>query len=164
MEARALPLPDPESFRLALRVRHPSMDPDILSLSFGTKPVHSFRAGDPCASRSVGLSDAPVHQESYWLGELNAIGRPLVQGLFGVQNITEQEVAALRKDLSGALAWGCTLFFSTRKELLRRIRSEGGEVALLVTIYSVDSFSLAPAVSKVLGELGITIEFELANE
>jgi hypothetical protein len=59
---------------------------------------------------------------------------------------------------------GCSYFFKTHAELLRRIRHDGGDVALLVTVYSADSFSLAPAVTQILGDLGITIEFELASE
>ena len=164
MGARALSTPDLEPFRLALRVRHPSMNPAELSMSFGIEPEHSFRAGDPVPSRLAGLTGAAVYRESYWLGELNQRGHPLMRGLFGIQQITEEEAAAFRKDLSSMLVWGCTLFFKTRAELLRRIRSEGGEVALLVTLYSVDSFSLTPAVSQALGELGVAVEFELGRD
>jgi hypothetical protein len=50
-------------------------------------------------------------------------------------------------------------------ELLRRIRSEGGEISLLValSIGELSGFSLVPEVSRVFGEFGITIEFELTD-
>jgi hypothetical protein len=50
-------------------------------------------------------------------------------------------------------------------ELLRRSRSEGGEISLLValSIGELSGFSLVPEVSRVFGEFGITIEFELTD-
>ena len=161
-----LPIADPEPFRLALRVRHPSMDPAELSAAFGITPEYCFRAGDPCLSRSGGLTHAPVHPESYWLGEVSPIGQQPSLGLpiMGDPRIAERQIAALRRSLSWALSLGCSGFFKTHAELLRRIRHDGGEVALLVTIYSADSFSLPPTVTQLLGDLGITIEFELAGE
>lgn len=166
MEARALPTPDPEQFRLALRVRHPSMDPAELSQAFGIEPEHSFRAGDSWGASSVKTTGSRVHPESYWLGQLNPTGRRLPLGLpiLGDPKIVQRQVAAFTRSLSWALSLGCTWFFKTHADLLRRVRSEGGEVALLVTIYSADSFSLPPVLSQILGQLGITIEFELASE
>lgn len=166
MRPRALSTADPEPFRLALRVRHPSMDPAELSRAFDIEPEHSFRAGDSWGAKSVKVTDSLVHPESYWLGELNPMARRLPLGLpnLGDPEIAQRQIAAFRRNLGWALSLGCTWFFKTHAELLRRIRAEGGEVALLVTIYSTDSFSLAPVVSQILGELGITIEFELAGD
>jgi hypothetical protein len=142
------------------------MDPAELSRAFDIEPEHCFRAGDSWDARSVKATDSRVHPESYWLGELNPTGRRLALGLplLGDPQIAQSQVTTFSRNLSWALTLGCTWFFKTHADLLRRIRSEGGEVALLVTTYSTDSFSLAPVVSKVLGELGITIEFELASE
>jgi hypothetical protein len=50
--------------------------------------------------------------------------------------------------------------------LLHRIRSEGGEIGLLVTLSpeEVSSFNLVPEVSRICGELGITLEFDMTND
>jgi hypothetical protein len=50
--------------------------------------------------------------------------------------------------------------------LFERIRLEGGQVCLLVSLspVAVDSFSVAPEVSQIFGELGITIEFEMTSD
>jgi hypothetical protein len=72
--------------------------------------------------------------------------------------------------MSRSLGWAlsvCALrFFNVHGPLLRRIRTEGGQVSMLVTISTTDvgSFSLAPEVSRVFSELGIALEFEFGSE
>jgi len=60
----------------------------------------------------------------------------------------------------------CALRFRTMHgALLRQIRSEGGQVSLLVALSAaVSSFSIAPEVSRLFSDLGITIEFEMTND
>jgi hypothetical protein len=43
---------------------------------------------------------------------------------------------------------------------------EGGQASLLVSLspVAVDSFSVSAEVSQIFGELGITIEFEMASD
>jgi hypothetical protein len=69
------------------------------------------------------------------------------------------------KSLDWALSLSATRFLHLHAELLRRIRSEGGEISLLValSIGELSGFSLVPEVSRVFGEFGITIEFELTD-
>lgn len=164
MEARRVATTSPEAFRLALRVRHPSMDPDELSRAFGIEPEYSFRAGSVRSSRS-GAKTASVHPESYWLGELNKTGQALDQSFPGALQIAERQLEAARNSLSWALSLTCMRVLKPHVDLLRRIRSEGGEVTLLVTIYTNDvgDFNVPPEASRACGELGIAIEFELAD-
>jgi hypothetical protein len=68
-----------------------------------------------------------------------------------------------------SLAWALSLstrFFNAHAGTLRRIGAEGGQVSLLITAHSaeVTGFSLAPAVSRVFSELGITLEFEFTTD
>jgi hypothetical protein len=46
-----------------------------------------------------------------------------------------------------------------------RIRSEGGELCLLVSLSAreVGSFSLIPEVSRAFGEFGVTVEFKFTD-
>ena len=165
MEARKLHQPDSEPFQLSLRIRHPSVDPQELSREFSIEAAHCFRAGDPRPSRS-GI--ASVHPESYWLGALNTsnwpvdIASPGVRGLLAAQG--RLGVVATRS-LGWALALS-TRFFSAHAETLRRIADEGGQVSLLITAPAgeLSGFSLAPAVSRVFSELGITLEFEFTSD
>jgi hypothetical protein len=167
MEARMMQKPDQQHFQLSLRIRHPSMDPADLSRELEIEPVHSFRVGDPRASRT-GLATASVHTESYWLAMLNPDEWPADMSFPGhtqSQVVEERLEAAATKTLGRALSLSTTRFFAAHAKTLRRIRSEGGQISLLVAIYpgEVSGFSLATEVSQVFGELGITVEFDLTN-
>jgi hypothetical protein len=165
MEARKLSKLGPELFQLSLRIRHPSLDPADLSREFRIEAEHSFRAGDPRPSRS-GLAPASVHAESYWLGALNPASwirlpsedpqlQPAQQGL-GVM---------VSRSLGSALSLSARLL-SLHAETLQRIRAEGGQISLLVAVSTaeVNSFSLAPEVSRIFGDLGVALEFELTSD
>jgi hypothetical protein len=167
MEARRLPRTSVEHFQLSVRIRHPSMDPAELSHAFKIQPEHCFRAGEPRTS-GASRANAAVHTESYWLGVLKPGVQLAELGFFFDHRshlIAEKQLAATFKSLGFALSLTATRFFSPQAALLRRVRSEGGEVTLLVSIYNPEavSFTLAPEVSQRLGELGVGVEFELAG-
>lgn len=165
MEARELTNSPPLAFELSLRIRHPSVDPADLSDQLRMKPKHSFRAGEPRRSRREPASTS-VHGESYWLGTLDPAAWPAENWISGFAN-----VALARKELSStvsrSLGWALSLcarrFQRAHAALFERIRLEGGRVSLLVALspVAVESFSLTPEVSRIFGELGITLEFEL---
>ena len=64
-----------------------------------------------------------------------------------------------------ALSLCATWVFHSHAEFLRRIRSDGGQISLLVALSTgeVGSFSLSPDASRAFGELGITVEFEFVD-
>ena len=167
MEARKLSESDPPPFQLSLRIRHPSIDPAHLSREFNIEPEHSFRAGDPRPVRSA-VAPASVHAESYWLGALNPASWPpdiSFPGHPGLQIAQQGLAAAAAKSFGWVLSLSTTRFFHVHAELLRRIRSDGGQISLLVALSpgEVGSFSLVPEVSRVFGEFGITVEFEFTD-
>jgi hypothetical protein len=168
MEARKLRTPRSQPFQLSLRIRHPSLDPADISRELEIEAEHSFRAGEPRRSRS-GIAPASVHSESYWLGALNPFKWPADIPLRGdprMQLAQERLRAAASSTLGWALALSARQFFSAHAESLRRIGSGGGQISLLVTLSpaEVSSFSLAPDVSRILSDLGITVEFEFAGD
>jgi hypothetical protein len=169
MEAEKLSPAESDAFRLALRVRHPSMDPAELSRAFKIEPEHSYRAGSKRPSRS-NLTAPSVHSESYWLGELAPTEQLLHLSFAGLQHVTQRQQTAARRNLTSNLTWAlastCGRILKTQADLLRRIRAEGGDVTLLVTICSNElaSFSLVPEATRLFGELGVAIEFEIVYE
>ena len=165
MEARKLSKSESELFQLSLRIRHPSLDPAELSRELRIKAEHSFRAGDPRPSRS-GLASPSVHAESYWLGTLNpANWARLPFADPRLQRAQQSLGVAVTRTLGWALTLGAR-FLSLHAVTLQRIRSEGGQISLLVTlpIGGLTGFSVAPEVSRMFGELGITVEFELTSD
>lgn len=166
MEARKLRQAESEPFQLSLRIRHPSLDPEELSRELNIEATHCFRAGDPRASRS-GI--ASVHPESYWLGALNTASWPADVTFPEMQRLPAGEEERIGVVALRSLGWVLSLstrFFSAHAATLRRIAAEGGQMSLLVTASAegLSGFSLAPAVSRVFSELGITLEFEFTTD
>ena len=143
MEARQLSKPEPLPFELALRIRHPSIDPAELSQELRLEAKHSFRAGDP--RRLRGETTAAVHGESYWLGTLNPTSWPADAWLAGKSDL-QVAVQKVRRTVTRNLGWALAL---TARRLLRakarieRIRLSNGEVSLLIALSpsAVEGFS-----------------------
>jgi hypothetical protein len=168
MHARKLAKSDLQPFQFSLRIRHPSMDPADLSREFKIEAEHLFRAGDPRPHRSD-ITPASVHTESYWLGAIDPSQWPAdilsFPGHPRLQIAQEHLPATVTNSFGWALSLCATWFFHSHAELLRRIRSDGGQISLLVALSTgeVDSFSLAPEVSRAFGEMGIAVEFEFTD-
>jgi hypothetical protein len=167
MQARELEKSDLQPFQLSLRIRHPSMDPADLTREFKIEAEHFFRAGDPRPHRS-GMA-ASVHAESYWLGAIDHSKWPAdilsFPGHSKLQIVQEHLRASATDSLDWALSLCATWFLHSHAELLRRIRSGGGEISLLVALATreVGSFSLSPGASRTFGDLGIAVEFEFTD-
>jgi hypothetical protein len=171
MPAHKLATPQSRPFQLSLRIKHPSLDPAVISKELGIEPEHSFQAGQPRHSKS-GLQ-ATVHTESYWLAALNPttwFGNPtFAEPLAGPLTlaITQRHIdAAVARNLTGVLGLCAARLSGVHAALLQTIHSEGGEISLLVTISpaAVSTFSLLPQISRMFGELGITLEFEITKD
>jgi hypothetical protein len=166
MTARALTESEQTPFEFAFRIRHPSMDPDDLTRELGLEPTHTFRAGELREPRTS-VSPVSVHAESYWLGTLDPTAWlsdfwPPGYGSLDA-SVRKPIKAAAWKNLGSALAMTARVLVRSHAALFERIRNEGGQVSLLVSLstIAVDSFSVAPEVSQMFGDLGITVEFEM---
>jgi hypothetical protein len=160
MEARrASPQPS-YPFQLSLRIRHPSIDPELISHELQIEPEHSFRAGAPRESRGVAVT--PVHAESYWLATLDPeslLDAPLLQHLG-----SHTHAIALGM-IDSALALLANGMLRRHAEFFRRMQSEGGEVRLIVAVSArkARGFTLTPQLSKALSDLRMPVDFELTH-
>jgi hypothetical protein len=170
VEARDLLRERPREFELALRIRHPSMDPALISRELRLEPEHCFKAGEPRESSS-GIAATALHSESYWLATLDPSGWAEQFGSFdfpGVPRgaVPKERLRIMLNSLGTALTIGTTHFLRTHAEFLRKVQSEGGDVALIVELPAdaAQSFTLTPQVAKVLSDFGISIDFEFTND
>lgn len=175
MEARDLSTDRVAPFELAMRIRHPNLDPAEISRELELEPEHSFRAGDPRNSSS-GIAAAAVHAESYWLCHLDLTKLPtpiggLLEERVGTKRdrtrMAEDRFRAVVGDSLGVTLSMCVSFFvRSHKAFLRRVQTEGGKVSLIVEVAATNlpGFKLTPQVSRGLSDLGITVEFELSND
>ena len=131
-------------FSVALRIRHPSIDPAEISRQIGFEPQHSWRAGDP--RRPVaGEVTAGAYRETYWVGLLPIRELP-------------QPLAAQPQT---------TIFFTLLRmrraeSFWRRIADEGGTVECLVEVHGGEDFrlDLSQALLALLVHLKITLSVE----
>jgi hypothetical protein len=171
MEARDLLRERPRPFELALRIRHPSMDPAAISHELRLEPEHSFKAGEPRTSSS-GIAAAAVHGESCWLGTLDPNTWTPEQGAFEMSSqartsATQERLRAMVMDSLGmALTLASSHFFRAHADFFRRLQSEGGDVGLIIELPAASalSFTLSPQVTRVLSDLGIAIDFEFTAD
>jgi hypothetical protein len=173
MQARELLRERPRTFELALRIRHPSMDPAVISRELRLEPDHSFKAGDPRESSS-GIAATAVHAESYWLATLDPSEWPTEESVLEVSFSARPQLALARErmrsivgeSLGLALALGATHFLRAHADFIRKVQADGGDVALIVeaSAAAMQSFTLTPQVAKVLCELGIAVDFEFTSD
>jgi hypothetical protein len=167
MEARRLLEPEPSSYELSLRIRHPFMDPSVLTRELALEPEYSFLVGDPRPSQS-GLAPALVHAESYWLAIL-APSSWLIDMSFVARSasaLTQRNIGgAVARSLGLALSLSAMRLRSAHAALFNQIRSEGGQASLLISLFAAatSSFSLTPDVGRIFSELGVTLEFEFTD-
>jgi hypothetical protein len=165
MEARDHSQDRSQPFQISLRVRHPSIDPGIISRELQMEPEYSFRAGEPRESGS-GFAATSLHAESYWLGSLGAVTSPTASmtGFSGTRaNVMRERLqASTVESLTLALDALVVGFMRAHSEFIRRIQNEEGQVSLLVELSTraLNGFTLSPQFSRTFSELGVAIEFD----
>ena len=162
MEARRASQPA-YPFQLSLRIRHPSIDPALISRELQIEPEHSFRAGDPRESARSGSVVTPVHVDSYWLATLDL--STLLLGTALAPEISAHTHAIVFSALDTTLTVITGSVLRRHSEFFSRLQSEGGEVRLIVAISTrkTRGFTFTPQLSKALSDLRIPVDIELAH-
>jgi hypothetical protein len=167
MEARDISEERSPPFQISLRVRHPSIDPGIISREFRVEAEYSFKAGEPRESGS-GMAATALHAESYWLGSLSSVtAGAALTGFSGtrVNVMRERMQASTAESLTLALDALVVGFMGTHAEFIRRIQSEEGQVSVLIELSTraLNGFTLSPQFSRTCSELGIALEFDFVT-
>ena len=147
------------SFSISLRVRHPSMNPDVITGTLGITPEHFWGCGEPRRSVS-GAKLGGTHRDTYWSATLP---ETLQQGLVsagqpGGQSMWHVEPAILLARQ--------VLQLKRHREFFDQVRAEGGDASLMIELAAEaqTAFRLDPAVMRPLAELGLAVEFEIITE
>jgi hypothetical protein len=135
------------SYAMSLRVRHPNVDPAVLTNALHLEPSHCWRAGEPRRSAS-GTAVGGEHRETYWSAPLP--GQPVGSAAFPLELFLGQQLVQLGR----------------HRELLARLQGEGGQISLLIEIPCVEnaSLTLSTSVSRKLADLNIEVEFQFVND
>ena len=132
-------------FTMSLRIRHPDVDPELITQALGIAPQHSWRAGDPRRD-SAGSTRSGAYRESFWMGRLMAHPK-LASDQVGVESELLRTLAQLRKSQG---------FLETLKE-------QGALTELHVSIFAREEFRLEILADSLalLGRLGLGIAIEV---
>jgi hypothetical protein len=168
MEARDISQSSPEPFQISLRVRHPTIDPALISRELKVEPEHCFKAGEPRESSS-GIAAAAVHAESYWLGTLQTLDA--VAPLAGFNNPRARSArdrlqTSTLQSLSVTLDASVVAFLRQHGDFIRRLQNERAQVTLLVEIsrHALNGFTISPQFSRILSDLGIALELDFVTD
>jgi len=167
MKARQLPQPKITPDQLSLRIRHPSIDPKTLSATLQLEPEHSFKAGEARTARADD-GRSSFHTQSYWLAAVTpnlwtGADEPLSSGALAAKFASPDFRSA--RDLRVRGIDPLLVFFlqrlSVHHSFLQQIQSEGGDISLLLSLdpETTPEFTLSLAVSRLLVQLGIVLEF-----
>ena len=167
MKARQLPEPKITPNQLSLRIRHPCIDPKTISAALQLEPEHSFKAGEARTARADD-GRSGLHSQSYWLAPVTpnlwtSSDEPMSSGALAAK--LEARTFRAARDLR---VWGVEsllVFFlhrlSAHQSFLQQIQTEGGDISLLLSLdrESTPEFTVPLAVSRLLVQLGIVLEF-----
>ena len=167
MEARDISRSRVAPFEISLRIRHPSIDPRRISHELKVEPDHCFKAGEPRESSS-GIAATSVHAESYWLGSLTVLTSTssLMSGFNAPPSVSARRAkvtrTAAQMSLGVALDTSILAFLRPHAEFIRQIQCDEGQVCLLIelSMQSLSGFTLSPQCTRVLSDLGVSLEFD----
>jgi hypothetical protein len=135
------------TYAMSLRVRHPTLDPALLTEALHLEPLHSWRAGDP--RRSVtGAALGGEHRDSYWSAPLP--GQAVGAAAFPLEMFLGQQLVQLGR----------------HREFLARLQNENAQISLLIEVSPVENgvLTLSTGTSRKLADLNIEVEFQFVSE
>jgi hypothetical protein len=167
MKAHQLPQPKITPNQLSLRIRHPSIDPETISATLRLEPEHCFKAGEARTLRADN-GRSGFHTQSYWLAPVTPNLWTSSDEPVNSDTLAVKLAAGTFRPARDLRVWGVDsllVFFlhrlSAHQSFLQQIQTEGGDISLLLSLdrESTPEFTVPLAVSRLLVQLGIVLEF-----
>ena len=129
------------SYVVALRIWHPSVDPELISATLGLVPRHHSKVGEPRVT-SKGRPLGGVYAESHWSADPFDHGEYLSH---------EDQVEDIFSDVLEVLA--------PKKDFFRSLRDQGARMHLQVSTHSNRNYALVfpPELLLQCSELGLSL-------
>ncbi len=150
-----------------LRVRHPSIDPALVTTTLGLTPIHAWAAGS--VREAVGAEGARGrHSDSYWLAPLgDAAWQPARSPAAVTAAAIGKGVWPLTRALPlEAFLLGQLRLLMPNKAFFARLKDEGAACELAVTLSPDERWNvdLPPALLRSLADLNIGLSIEVNAE
>ena len=150
----------PHEFSIALRIRHPSIDPAEITQRLGIDPQHAWRAGEP---REIDAGDvgSSLHRETYWVGLLPH--RPMLGPVLGTHTVRVAELVREATSHPQVALYFTLLKMKRTTGFWREFAEQGGTIECLLQVHKTERFQLdlSQALLLALVELKITLSIEI---
>jgi hypothetical protein len=135
------------SYSVSLRVRHPKLNPEVLTDTLRLEPMHTWTAGEPRRSQTGALLGGQ-HRDSYWSAPLPA--ETLGPNSMPLEAFVSQQLVQL----------------SRHREFLNGLQGDGGEISMLIELSPVANaaLTLSNAMARKLADLNMDIEFQFVGD
>jgi Domain of unknown function (DUF4279) len=132
-------------FALALRIRHPSIEPAQITEALGIGPQHAWKAGDARRGAANEVLEGS-YRESYWTAPLTPQPQ-LAKDQVSVESVLLEILAKLRRSY----------------HFLQDMQAQGGGAELQVSIFARTNFRIELLAESLalLGRLGIDVALEV---
>lgn len=152
--------PTDPAFTISLQIKHPSIDPEIITQKLGVTPDHSWACGEP--KRSSALAAQGVRRNSFWCAALPS--PPMTTGFADLLRESaklQRAVETASQDLATALSVRL-LLLRRHQEFIQGLVDEGGELSFVVELQAseLSGFKMDPTLTRQLGALGASLEFQ----
>ena len=155
-------VPEAPPFSISLQIKHPSIDPEIITQKLGVTPDHSWACGEPKRS---GVASQGVRRNSFWCATLpppamNAEFVDLLRESAKLQRAIEHASQDLATALNVRL-----LLLRRHRDFIQGLIDDGGELSFVVELQSADlaGFKMDSSLTRQLGALGATLEFQFVS-
>ena len=135
----------PYKYSVALRISHPTMNPDIITKKLGLQPFRKWMAGERRSTPKGNILKG-INRETYWVAELHSEKRLLSRKMTLEDFLTEQ-LARFKK---------MEIYFAN-------IRKAGGRIEFFVGLFC-DNNTGVEVSSRLLagmGKLGIDVSLDI---
>jgi hypothetical protein len=135
------------SYSVSLRVRHPTLNPGVLTETLRLEPVHTWTAGEPRRSQTGALLGGQ-HRDSYWSAALPA--QMIGPNSMPLEAFVSQQLVQLGR----------------HREFLNGLQADGGEISLLIELSPVANATLtfSSANARKLADLNMEVEFQFVGD
>lgn len=134
----------PYSFSVSLRLKHPKIDPQIITHQLRRRPTRAWKVGDP-RKTPIGTPLPGSYRETYWYRTLT--GGALSSKRTRLEDYLDQLRSRLRPHAP---------FF-------RRVRSGGGNAELFIGIFGRRNYGyeLSAPLLYEFGRIGLSLSFDI---
>ena len=149
---------DSQGLSVSLKIRHPHIDPALLTRELGIEPQYCWQAGD-LRPPEFGASSQERFRESYWVARINPPD-------YAERLATPAFPSSTQSGLPSLMFFSSLLLLKRKSALWERLRSEGGQAELMISLLVDENFrlDLPPELLALLSATGMSVSIDVVTD